>query len=364
MDRSRPPPAFVIPHYARDARRLTYLRRAVESILTQSSSDYRLVIVDDASPFPDIDAALADIRRLDSRIEVLRHACNIGPGGARNTGVRRAAALKAPFVMFHDDDDVANQHRVKLTKALFTRHAEIDFIYSDFIAVDENGCPIPPAETRLDMLEVLEQLGRGPVVGPDAWISIATDTGFLATTSTVAVRTDLAVAVPFPPFRVSEDSHTWLRMSASGAHFAYAPEIPAQYRITRGADPSCKGRDRVFLAEKAHNDIEGFVEAAALASSRGVALPLATDDLIRRFLHRLAACLERQGYTAEYLRSSRLAASIESRLAALTAAPRKLSAYAARRMLGTAQGHRSDRVGGANPSWALSAARCLEDVAD
>jgi hypothetical protein len=64
------------------------------------------------------------------------------------------------------------------------------------------------------------------------WIAIGTETGYVNHTSSTAVRTDVALAHPFPDERVSEDAHTWLRYSAGGARFAYLDAPWSAYRAT------------------------------------------------------------------------------------------------------------------------------------
>ncbi|WP_137131354.1 glycosyltransferase family A protein [Rhizobium sp. FY34] len=91
----------IIPFYQRDA---GVLLRALRSIFAQSFSDYDILVVDDASPYPgerELEE-LSDEER--SRVRLIKQA-NAGPGGARNTGLDNVPA-ETRFVAFLDSDDI------------------------------------------------------------------------------------------------------------------------------------------------------------------------------------------------------------------------------------------------------------------
>jgi glycosyltransferase involved in cell wall biosynthesis len=79
--------------------RANLVRRAVESVLAQTFSDFELIVVDDHSPVPAA-GALAGIR--DERLRVVRHERNQGGPAARNTGIRES---RGEFIFLLDDDD-------------------------------------------------------------------------------------------------------------------------------------------------------------------------------------------------------------------------------------------------------------------
>ena len=72
---------------------------AVESVLRQDFHDFELLVVDDGSTDGTMDA-LAAIT--DPRLRCLANPRNMGPGAARNVGIR---AAQADWVAFQDSDD-------------------------------------------------------------------------------------------------------------------------------------------------------------------------------------------------------------------------------------------------------------------
>jgi glycosyltransferase involved in cell wall biosynthesis len=76
----------------------TYVRRAIESALTQTYRNVEVIYVDDCST-DDIDAALAPYL---GKVDIVKHSRNAGPSQARNTGVERATGT---ILTFLDSDD-------------------------------------------------------------------------------------------------------------------------------------------------------------------------------------------------------------------------------------------------------------------
>ncbi|RUU06427.1 glycosyltransferase family 2 protein [Mesorhizobium sp. USDA-HM6] len=91
----------IIPFYQREK---GILRRALDSVFAQSFQRFDVIVVDDQSPV----SADAELASLDSnqrsRITVMKHEANCGPGGARNTGLRNVSP-STRFVAFLDSDD-------------------------------------------------------------------------------------------------------------------------------------------------------------------------------------------------------------------------------------------------------------------
>jgi hypothetical protein len=91
-----------------------FIRRALESLLSQSFEDWELVIVDDASP--DGTAAIVESYLSDERISYRRLPANRGLGTALNAGLD---AARAPLLAYLPSDDVYYpDHLAELVGAL------------------------------------------------------------------------------------------------------------------------------------------------------------------------------------------------------------------------------------------------------
>lgn len=98
-----------------------YLRQCVDSILSQTFTDFELILVDDGSP--DNCGAICDEYALkDSRVRVI-HKQNGGLSDARNAGIDMA---KGEFLTFIDSDDlVAPEYLNRLYHSIKSSAAEI-----------------------------------------------------------------------------------------------------------------------------------------------------------------------------------------------------------------------------------------------
>ncbi|WGK69182.1 glycosyltransferase [Candidatus Haliotispira prima] len=78
-----------------------YLRRCLDSILCQTLEDIEIIVVNDLTP--DRSQEIIDeYQKKDHRISSVSHRENLGPGGARNSGID---AAQSPYIQFVDSDD-------------------------------------------------------------------------------------------------------------------------------------------------------------------------------------------------------------------------------------------------------------------
>ncbi|MFI6079156.1 glycosyltransferase family 2 protein [Actinoplanes sp. NPDC051343] len=291
------PPVFVMPYFHESRESARYLRRALDGLLAQTDPHWHLVIIDDGSPPRDAVAAVHELRGADQgRITVIERPVNQGQAVCRNVGVAWASGRRAPFILFHDADDISHEQRLEVTRETFSSRPHVGFVYSGLQVIDEDDLPVGIDRLTPSVSEIIRSHAK-PVEGPNAWIAIGTESGYTTLTSTVSVRTDVAVAHPFPPVRGAEDGHTWLRMSAGGAHFAYLDGIPGRYRVPQ-ASVGSSDRTRIgssYYLIKAIVDRDGFVSALRLALEAGTVDALDAAALHQRFLHRLASTLQAEG---------------------------------------------------------------------
>jgi len=94
--RGDPKVSVIVPVYKVEK----YLRRCLDSLVTQTLKDIEIVCVDDGSPDGSA-AILEEYAARDRRVVVVRRE-NGGLSAARNTGMER---VTAPYLMFCDSDD-------------------------------------------------------------------------------------------------------------------------------------------------------------------------------------------------------------------------------------------------------------------
>jgi glycosyltransferase involved in cell wall biosynthesis len=114
-----------------------YLVDSIESVLAQSFGDFELVIVDDHSADGSVEIARR-YERLDHRVRVVINDRNLGQFPNRN---HAASLATAPFLKFHDSDDVMYPHCLAVMVAPLRNEPRAGFGLSG----DRSwpGCPVP-----------------------------------------------------------------------------------------------------------------------------------------------------------------------------------------------------------------------------
>lgn len=112
------------------------LHEAVESVVSQSYSNWTLVLVDDGSGSPDTDGVLDWAEKRDARISVFRRAVNGGISAATNDAVSRATG---EFVAFFDQDDLLAPDALAEVAGAIAQRPSAAIIYSDQDKIDRDG---------------------------------------------------------------------------------------------------------------------------------------------------------------------------------------------------------------------------------
>ncbi len=125
-----------------------YLRRCVDSLVTQTLRDIEIILVDDGSP--DGCGKICDeYAEKDQRVKVI-HQRNGGAASARNAGVK---AAQGKYVAFVDGDDwIEKETYADLSAAAASVNA--DLVFYDFTLVKENGDTFISPYQKVDMPEM------------------------------------------------------------------------------------------------------------------------------------------------------------------------------------------------------------------
>ncbi|MGF1568061.1 MAG: glycosyltransferase family 2 protein [Nodosilinea sp.] len=197
--KEQPVVSVVIPTF----NRACLVKRAIDSVLSQTFEDYEIIVVDDFSTdhTPQVVTELND-----ARINYVRHPQNMGGAASRNTGIVLA---KGHFIAFLDSDDtwVANKLEVQL-KAIEHYQASSHIVaYSQRVfehSADQKTIPERGKEATLPLAEYL-----------------FCEQGDMQT-STLVLSTQLANTIKFrPSLKKHQDWDFCLRLEAAGADFVF-----------------------------------------------------------------------------------------------------------------------------------------------
>ena len=117
---------------------MPFLADAIDSILSQTLTDFEFIIVDNGSTDGSHEYATS-IR--DNRIRVISESTR-GPGMATNAGY---AVSTAALIAIMDADDLAHPERLRLQTQFFDAHPEVVLIGTRFaFRVGSRTVPVPP----------------------------------------------------------------------------------------------------------------------------------------------------------------------------------------------------------------------------
>jgi len=121
----------IVPCY----RYACFLRECVESVLTQSLRDVRLLIIDDASPDNTADVA-ADLVRADPRVTFFRHSQNWGHIETYNEGINWA---DSDYMLILSADDYLLPGALKRAVDLMGTHPDVGFTFGKAVDLTVGG---------------------------------------------------------------------------------------------------------------------------------------------------------------------------------------------------------------------------------
>ena len=187
-----------------------FLWECVESVLAQTFTGWSLVIVDDGST-DDSHAIASTIPRAnrDRRINVIRHARNLGSAAARNSGVSAHEALRPRWIVPLDADDMLEPNHLERRIAGI---GGAGWAYCDYTYIGLNW-----NEQRVRMTD-------------DAQDGIYAGNSIAHGGSLITAEMFHAIGGYCEGLRHSEDWDLWIRATAAGYRARRVPELLYRYR--------------------------------------------------------------------------------------------------------------------------------------
>ena len=138
-----------------------YIADSIADILTQTFTDFELIVVDDCSPDRSI-SIVEDLTAHDDRVSIVHHEQNSGVSQARNTGIQYA---QSSWILFLDPDDRYDINMLELA------YAAIEETPSDLIIYGHTQEYYDPTNKHLydNVIELdAGHFNKGPELGQEA----------------------------------------------------------------------------------------------------------------------------------------------------------------------------------------------------
>lgn len=222
--------SVVIPAYKAAAT----IRRAIDSVLAQTSRADEIIVVDDDSP-EDHGPVLESY---GSKVTYIRQPRG-GAAAARNRGI---AAATGDLIAFLDADDEWTPTKLAECQAVFARHPGVGVVASRYVLRDDCGLPDETAGPKP------EWCGRPVKVAGGELLDFAKATS----TPTVVARREWLAGDRFDTtLTTAEDRDLWVRLLCRGdAYFIESPQCIVHVRsdsLSNGnVDVDCRCMLRVI----------------------------------------------------------------------------------------------------------------------
>ena len=89
--------SIILPYY----RKINYVKRTINSILSQSFKDFEIILIYDDEDLHDLFVIESNFKN-NPKIKIIKNSKNLGAGISRNIGIKHA---KGKIVAFVDSDD-------------------------------------------------------------------------------------------------------------------------------------------------------------------------------------------------------------------------------------------------------------------
>lgn len=202
-----PPVSVILPVYNGEK----YLSIAVESILSQSFTDFELIIINDAST-DSTESIIKKFQETDQRIICYKNEQNAGVSATLNKGVELCKGL---FIARMDADDIALPTRFQQQLDFLTTHEDIALVDVLMEYINGNGNSLGEYNSK--------------IFRPDKIKSYLANKNPLGHSS-IMIRADILRKYRYHQTDF-EDYELWLRLAADGYKIAKLETPLLQYRI-------------------------------------------------------------------------------------------------------------------------------------
>lgn len=209
---------------------LNEIRESIDSILTQSFSNFELIIVLDRPEYAEGFELLQDYAAKDPRIKLLVNEKNIGLAMSMNYAAQNA---KGKYLLRMDADDVCLPDRFQLQYDAISSGA-YDLICGNYDFIDEQGDLLPQqsvvyTDKQLERVLPFRNIIHHPTV--------------------IMSATKFHEVGGYRNYSCAQDYDLWLRMKCNGCRMHMMPEKLIRYRVRQASTTTQKRYKQVCTGE-------------------------------------------------------------------------------------------------------------------
>ena len=144
---------------------LPFLNAAIESVLSQSFTDFEFIIIDDASTDGSRDI-IEYYHKIDPRIVVIFNDVNFGGTGLGYNLAKGVEIARGKYVARMDSDDISVVDRFEIQRRYLVDNGDIDIVGSWAVDIDENDNVLQVRKYPTTHSEIIRLIWANPIIHP------------------------------------------------------------------------------------------------------------------------------------------------------------------------------------------------------
>jgi glycosyltransferase involved in cell wall biosynthesis len=216
-----------------------YLRKAIESVLSQTYENFEFIIIDDASTGNDIEIIQS---YHDPRIILLQNESNHHVSYTANRGL---ALAQGEYIARMDSDDICLPFRLEKQVLYMQKHRDVDVLCAQAKLIGNRAGVFAPGIKHSDYMKAIIFFGC-PIVHPTAMFRVS----FI---NTYGIRYDESMES-----KAAEDYELWSRCIASANIHEY-PQVLLHYRVHAKQISTLTGRMQIESANRVRKRMLGWL---------------------------------------------------------------------------------------------------------
>lgn len=203
-----------------------YLIQAIDSILRQDFHQYELIIVADGELTNAQNEFFISLEESHECVSVLSLFDNVGPGAARNHGIKYASGK---YIAVMDSDDISLPYRFSTEVAFLEKNPSISIVGSACQVIDETGLVISHRYLPEDSMRLRQY---APFFCP---LNNPTVMGRSAVMKKFGYKENM---------RIGEDHRLWLELLEAGHHLSNINKPLLKFRVDSDSHGRRVGLDK------------------------------------------------------------------------------------------------------------------------
>ena len=200
--------SIILPYY----RKINYVKRTINSILSQSFKDFEIILIYDDEDLHDLFVIESNFKN-NPKIKIIKNSKNLGAGISRNIGIKHA---KGEIVAFVDSDDFWLPDKLeKQTKFMQENNYDFTFCNYDKVLSKEKTIKVKSSKPILSYNDLLGSNEIG--------------------LSTVQLNKKIIMEGLFPPLKTKEDYAAWLKITKNNINAYNFPQTLVLWNKTKNS---------------------------------------------------------------------------------------------------------------------------------